>query len=173
LRGRIDAARGTAQSGPAVHAAPAAKALIWAHSGALFLVYFGMGARVAGPSGEGPAPAAMVVATVLALAGWALSTWTLLVFRTWRIRAELAATHELATDGPFRYVRNPIYLALNLISLASLVWAPNAAVAAGLVAGAIVGDLRARAEERILRTAFGEAYERYAAGVRRFVPGVY
>jgi protein-S-isoprenylcysteine O-methyltransferase Ste14 len=35
------------------------------------------------------------------------------------------------------------------------------------------GDLRARAEEKVLLAAFGDRYREYAARVKRFVPGVY
>jgi protein-S-isoprenylcysteine O-methyltransferase Ste14 len=35
------------------------------------------------------------------------------------------------------------------------------------------GDLRARAEEKVLDASFGEPYREYRARVKRFVPGIY
>src|SRR4051794_36757173 len=48
-----------------------------------------------------------------------LTVWSLVYFKSWRFRAQLDAGHELATGGPFRYVRHPIYLGLNLLALGS------------------------------------------------------
>lgn len=107
------------------------------------------------------------------LAAVGLAAWAVAVFRSWRVRAGVAADHELATGGPFAFVRHPIYLTGHLFALGAFLWAPTrpTLVAAALVA--LFGDLRARAEERVMAAAFGEAYQSYAAGVRRFVPGVY
>jgi protein-S-isoprenylcysteine O-methyltransferase Ste14 len=107
------------------------------------------------------------------LAATALAAWTLWVFRSWRLAAHLDPGHELCTAGPFRWVRHPIYLAMDLLALGSWLWAPTALVGGAVVLVAVGGDWRARSEERLLLGAFGEGYERLQRRVRRFIPGVY
>ena len=39
---------------------------------------------------------------------------------------QLDSEQQLATVGPFRCLRNPIYMGLNLLALGSDIWAPGA-----------------------------------------------
>jgi protein-S-isoprenylcysteine O-methyltransferase Ste14 len=93
--------------------------------------------------------------------------------KEWSYEARLIEGHRLVTDGPYRFVRHPIYTAM----LGKLV-ASNFAFGAWLgllIAGGVfvVGTLiRIRAEEKLLREAFGAAYEDYARRVPAFVPGL-
>jgi len=92
---------------------------------------------------------------------------------SWRMGVDPAARTELVTDGPFRYVRNPIYTFV-ILSAASLVLAvPNAW---SLAAFALVGlgfDLHVRqVEEPHLIASHGEPYLAWAARTGRFVPGL-
>jgi protein-S-isoprenylcysteine O-methyltransferase Ste14 len=94
-------------------------------------------------------------------------------FRSWRFAAKLDEGHRLATGGPFGFVRHPIYLGLALIGFGTFLWAPTILVLGGFVLLAVTGDMRARAEEVILRQAFGADYESYSAKTKRFLPGLY
>jgi len=109
----------------------------------------------------------------LMLAAVALAAWALAVFRSWRLAARIEHGHELCTAGPFRWVRHPIYLAMDLLALGSWLWVPTAAVGAGVVLVALAGDLRARSEERLLHDTFGQTYDSYLRSTRRCVPGIY
>jgi hypothetical protein len=80
----------------------------------------------------------------------------LVFFRSWRFHAKLDEGHQLATGGPFRLVRHPIYAGLNLLALGSAIWAPSPIIWAGFALIAIGSDLRARSEEKLLERAFGE-----------------
>jgi len=137
-------------------------------------MYYGMGKAVAAPARAGvlwtPLP---VLGAAFILAGAVLVAWTMRVFRSWRFQARIEAGHKLSTDGPFAFVRHPIYAALDLLALGSLIWIPTPGTAAGLLLMMVMGDLRARGEERVLLGAFGEDYRRYGARVRRFLPGLY
>ena len=75
---------------------------------------------------------------------------------------------NLATDGPFRYTRNPAYLSMAMIyagisSLANALWAILLLPAALLVVQRGVIER----EERYLERKFGEEYLRYKEQVRR------
>jgi type IV secretory pathway VirJ component/protein-S-isoprenylcysteine O-methyltransferase Ste14 len=115
-----------------------------------------------------PLAGAVVMLAAAALAGWALA-----VFRSWRLAARIERDHQLCTRGPYRHVRHPIYLAMDLLAVGSWLWAPTAIVALGAALVALAGDLRGRVEERLLHEAFGESYDRYQRQAWRFVPGIY
>ncbi len=77
---------------------------------------------------------------------------------------------HIATEGPFRYTRNPGYLAMALIyaAIASLA---NALWAILLLPGALLVIQRGviEREERYLERKFGEEYLRYKSRVRRWI----
>ena len=114
----------------------------------------------------------LVGAAVIGLAAL-LVMWTLVSFRSWRVRAKIEPGHQLATDGPFRLVRHPIYLGVDLMVLGTALWIPARLVWLGLLLVAVGGDLRARAEEALLEKTFGERYQEYRSRTYRFVPWVY
>jgi protein-S-isoprenylcysteine O-methyltransferase Ste14 len=111
------------------------------------------------------------------LLGFASVAFGLAAVRTlgkqWSYEARLIEGHRLVTEGPYRVVRHPIYTALLGKLLAS-----NFAFGALwglLLAGGLffVGTLiRIRAEEKLMREAFGAAYADYARRVPAFVPGL-
>jgi len=155
-------------------AARHARALVALHGVAFAVMYYGIAQSVAAPARVRALwrPQPLAGAAVI-VAGAALVGWTMRVFRSWRFQARIDAGHRLSTDGPFRWVRHPIYAALDLVALGTLLWIPSLWTAAALMLMAAIGDVRARAEERLLLAAFRDSYRQYAAKVRRFVPGVY
>jgi protein-S-isoprenylcysteine O-methyltransferase Ste14 len=81
--------------------------------------------------------------------------------------------HTLVTDGIYRAIRNPSYLGLLLNSLgwglAFRSWIGVILTVATLVP--LVA--RMNAEERLLRSQFGEEYDAYRARTSRLIPGLY
>jgi protein-S-isoprenylcysteine O-methyltransferase Ste14 len=77
---------------------------------------------------------------------------------------------RLTTGGPFRYTRNPGYLALAMIyaGIAVLRRSPWAMLFLPLVMAVIQREVIGR-EEHYLERAFGEEYRAYKARVRRWV----
>lgn len=155
------------------HAAPRSSLLVTLHSLAFFVLYFGVGAAVFGPHAAAAPLARQLAGGVIILCGATLILWCLRVFHSWRLQARIDASHRLSTDGPFRFVRHPIYLALDLLAVGTVVWLPTPMVIAGASLIALAGDVRGRAEEKLLGVAFGDDYRVYASRVKRFVPGVY
>ena len=79
----------------------------------------------------------------------------------------------LITNGPFAYVRNPLYLGnivmytgLGIMSLALFPWMLIIAIGWFFFQYSLI----ITNEEEYLAGRFGEAYERYRGAVRRFVP---
>jgi len=80
------------------------------------------------------------------------------------------ATSALVTTGPFRFSRNPFYLALAVFQAGIGVWMNNAWVVALVVpAVAIISRAVIPREERYLAETFGPAYRDYQTSVRRWL----
>ena len=84
----------------------------------------------------------------------------------------LEKNQSLATDGPYRYTRNPLYLGSALTGI-GLATAGGSVVMLLAFAGLfllVYGPVMRR-EEHLLRQKFGAVYEGYRANVPRLVPG--
>jgi protein-S-isoprenylcysteine O-methyltransferase Ste14 len=165
-----------ADAGPVTsetHTARGARALVAFHALAFAAIYLGLGNAIVPRRVPIWFPGQRLVGALVIAAGAALMSWSLVYFQSWRFQARLDAGHQLATGGPFRFLRHPIYMGLNLFALGTAVWAPTPIVWAGFVLMAVGSDLRARAEEALLVRAFGDTYRTYRARTARFVPGVY
>ena len=154
-------------------AAPYSRALVGFHAIAFALMYIGIGIAVVPHRVPTWFTGQRVVGSLIISAGAALVVSALIYFRSWRFRAAVDARHQLATEGPFRFLRHPIYMGLNLLALGSAIWVPTTILWVAFVFMAIGSDLRARAEECLLTQVFGSAYREYSARTRRFVPGIY
>src|SRR5688500_7463220 len=92
----------------------------------------------------------------------------------WSITLEVREQHRLITQGVYRRIRHPMYLALALYSIGQALVIPNwVAGPANLVAFAILFTLRVHAEEQMMSDTFGHEYAAYAARTKRLVPGVW
>jgi len=93
--------------------------------------------------------------------------------KQWALIARVIEHHELIMRGPYAVVRNPIYLAMFGMLLATGLAAGRwpALVAATFVF--LVGsEVRIRSEEKLLREAFGPRFADYARRVPAFFPRV-
>lgn len=153
--------------------APFSRALLAFHALAFVVMYFGIGYAVIPGRVPNWFTGQRVAGTLVIAGGAALVVWALVYFRSWRFRATVDQSHELATGGPFRILRHPIYMGLNLLALGTALWVPTPIVWAAFVLMVMGSDLRARAEETILKQTFGPLYREYRARTRRFVPGIY
>lgn len=90
-----------------------------------------------------------------------------------RVQAVVTAEHRLIVSGPYSVVRHPIYASLTGFLLAGAVltarWLGLALALPVFFAGT---EIRVRAEDKILRQRFGEEFERYAARVPAYLPGM-
>ena len=153
--------------------APFSRALLVFHMAAFGVMYFGIANAVLPNRVPVWFVGQRLVGASLIAFGAALMSWSLIFFRSWRFRAKLDQGHQLATGGPFRILRHPIYMGLNLLSLGSAIWVPTIVVWVAVVLMAVGSDLRARSEEALLKQAFGSAYAEYSRRTKRFIPGIY
>jgi protein-S-isoprenylcysteine O-methyltransferase Ste14 len=114
----------------------------------------------------------LAVAIACALAGAWLRTWGSAYLGADVMRDTSMRSDGVVADGPYRYVRNPLYLGswLNLLALALLMPASGAAFAIVMLIGfhlrLVLG------EEAFLREKLGEPYAAYCAKVPRILPAL-
>ena len=111
---------------------------------------------------------------LLVIGGAAVLVWSIVDFAV-HGRGTLAPVDppkELVVNGPYRYVRNPMYVGVLTVLLGeasffgstSLLWYTVLVLA--VFVAVILGY-----EEPRLQEQFGESYARYAGSVRRWIPG--
>src|SRR5262245_33065550 len=127
----------------------------------------------AGPTLFPPSLPHQLVGIGLMGCGIGLMSWAYLVFRSFRLLPRIEPGHELCEDGPFAWLRHPIYTGIDLFYLGTFFLVPRLGLLIQVVANLVAFDIRARAEEEVLTRAFGERYRRFMAHTRRFVPGLY
>jgi protein-S-isoprenylcysteine O-methyltransferase Ste14 len=149
------------------------RALVALHGVAFGVMYFGIGNSVLPARVPVLFRGQALVGTAVIAGGAALVATALLAFQSWRFRASLDSSHRLATGGPFRVLRHPIYMGLNLLALGSAIWLPTPIMGLACVLMVVGSDLRARTEEGLLLQAFGADYREYCTRTWRFIPGVY
>ena len=117
---------------------------------------------------DGPA---RVVGLTIGVVGLALVVWAIVTLRqhqTAVMPTEMAS--ELVTSGPFRWVRNPIYLGdvfifMGLAEVTKNIWF----VILGLGFAVAVTWLSILPEERHLEARFGDDYRAYKDKTRRWI----
>jgi protein-S-isoprenylcysteine O-methyltransferase Ste14 len=110
----------------------------------------------------------------LSIAGLATLLWSQSSMgESLRIGADPAERTALVTDGPFRWVRNPIYSAMLVYVAGIVLLVPNVVSLVAFVSLALGMDLHVRlVEEPYLRATHGTSYAGYASRVGRFLPGI-
>lgn len=120
----------------------------------------------------------LVLAGVAVTLAFASSVFCLLAVRTlgkqWTYRARVIEGHELIATGPYAVVRNPIYLGmLGMILATGLVYSRWWNLLAAVVFFLIGNRIRIRAEENLLRETFGSQFDDYARRVPAFLPRLF
>lgn len=113
--------------------------------------------------------------SLVMLVGLAFNLWGRMHLKgNWSDHVRVYEDHFLVTDGPYRFVRHPLY--------ASLIWMFLGASAAYLNWLSAVETLlvfvpamsyRARLEEQALEAQFGDAYAAYRRTTPRFFPPIW
>jgi protein-S-isoprenylcysteine O-methyltransferase Ste14 len=111
---------------------------------------------------------------VLFAAGGALRIWPVFVLgERFSGLAAIQPGHSLVTSGAYGVIRHPSYLGL-LVS--TLGWGLAFRSGVGILLTALmIPPLLARisAEERLLRSQFGDEYDAYRARTSRLIPGLW
>ena len=94
--------------------------------------------------------------------------------KQWALVARVVDDHELITGGPYSHVRNPIYLAMfGMLVATGLTISRWQALLAGILVFLIGNEIRIRSEERLLRETFGPKFDEYASRVPAVFPRLF
>lgn len=124
----------------------------------------------AGPVLYGLPPFVGGVSVVISIASFSGALWSLAYLR--RNLSIIPEARGLATGGPYRVVRHPLYLFEIMAALGALAAAPGLISALSMVVFVGMQMVRAGYEERLLACAFPE-YADYARRTRRLIPFVW
>jgi protein-S-isoprenylcysteine O-methyltransferase Ste14 len=125
-----------------------------------------------------PAPDASPVLGIPAVLVAAASAWMMIASQRelgpqFAYQARLVEGHRLITSGPYRLVRNPIYLALYGMAFAvALVWTRWVIFPLFTTVYAAGTAIRVAIEQRLLRDQFGAEFDEWARRVPAVVPGL-
>ena len=147
-------------------------------AGYFIVWYFPLRRQRISPVVSGPEWLAWFMAAVTVAIGgfsaWLVNAAARRLGKQWALAARLVEDHTLIEDGPYRFVRNPIYTGmfgmLLATGLAVTGWPP---LLAATILFAVGTYIRIRIEERLLRGAFGSRFEEYARRVPALIPGIY
>jgi len=108
----------------------------------------------------------------LTIAGLAFTWWARIhLGRLWSVTVTRKKDHRVVNTGPYRLVRHPIYTGILFAALASTCMRGTLLAAIGYVVLVISFYIKARIEERFLRSELGrDAYDTYARQTPMLVP---
>ena len=105
-----------------------------------------------------------------------VSVWTMwsalgVLGKQWSLQARVLEDHKLIREGPYRFVRHPIYTGiLGMIIAAGLASSHWIGFVISLVLFAIGTAIRIHSEEKLLREQFGAEFDDYKRSVPAVVP---
>lgn len=117
-----------------------------------------------------------LIGLFLGILGVAINLWSHLTLskklgKDFDPALRLNTVPALVTDGPYRFIRHPIYTAFLLMQIASLLLTANWLIGLcgiGIIVAVII--IRIPEEERLLAASFGPAFEKYKQSTGTFFP---
>ena len=120
--------------------------------------------------------AATLTVTLIALAclalGAILRVWGTAYLGSGVMRGGVMRGERLVAAGPYRYLRNPLYLGSWLLGFATAILMPPSGAAFFLPAFSVLFLFLISAEERFLTAQLGEGYQEYCRRVPRLWPRI-
>jgi len=131
-----------------------------------------LAARVGWP--QGPTVRALLgFGAFLTILAALIRTWACSFLRTEVVHDASLHSEKLVADGPYRYVRNPLYLGTTLLTLGMGLMASRLGYAV-MVVGTLIFNLRLIGrEEAELTESQGESYRNYLKEVPCLVPSLF
>lgn len=138
--------------------------------GTLWLAASAWVARVGGMGLAAATVAVTLAALLCLLAGAILRVWGTAYLGFGVMRGPVLAGDQLVAAGPYRYVRNPLYLGSWLLAVGVCILMPPSGAAFFLPAFTIYSLLLIGVEERFLTKRQGDVYQQYRRRVPRLLP---
>ena len=111
------------------------------------------------------------VIAIIVVSVWIMAASLRALGRQWSLQARVLQNHKLVREGPYRFVRHPIYTGMRgMIVAGGLAWSHWIGFLIALLLFAVGTAIRVRSEEKLLREQFGTAFEDYERSVPAVVP---
>jgi hypothetical protein len=124
------------------------------------------------PEAENFARVVILIGAVLVFISAAIRTWGAAYLRTSVVHDTAQHSEALVADGPFRYTRNPLYLASVFMAAGIGVLASRTGFIFLVLANWLFVYRLIFREEEALRESQGESYRAYCRSVPRFWPSI-
>lgn len=116
-------------------------------------------------------PAIGLLADALTLIGLAIAVWARYTLGgNWSGAVTFKVRHELVTNGPYDYVRHPLYLGLLTLALATAIYIGFLAAFLVFFAAAIGLAFKAGQEEGLMTKHFPKEYSEYKGRTKAIIP---
>jgi protein-S-isoprenylcysteine O-methyltransferase Ste14 len=114
--------------------------------------------------------AALVILLVI-ISLWMMAAAVRALGKQWSLQARVLEDHALIREGPYRFVRHPIYTGmLGMIIAAGLAWSHWTGSVTSLLLFTIGTNIRIRSEEKLLHEQFGAEFDDYKRKVPAVIP---
>lgn len=118
-----------------------------------------------------PSKPAWEVGVALSFLGIALAIWArYCIGQNWSGRVTLKVDHQLIRSGPYAYVRHPIYTGLLVALAGSVLSFAEWRCLLGFVIAVLEFSRKARKEEALLTSEFGDRYQEYRGETGFLIP---
>lgn len=115
-----------------------------------------------------------ITGTIFAIAGVGFAIWSRQLLRNnWSRDVVIMEDQQFICSGPYAIVRHPIYAGILLALLGSTLVSSTLGSLLGFVFAIISLWQKARMEEQLLITEFGQQYANYQREVRFLIPFIY
>ena len=113
---------------------------------------------------------AIVIVLVIASL-WMTSAAVRVLGKQWSLQARVLEGHALIREGPYRFVRHPIYTGmLGMLIATGLACSRWIGFVIALMLYGVGSAIRIRSEEKLLREQFGEKFDDYKRNVPAVIP---
>jgi protein-S-isoprenylcysteine O-methyltransferase Ste14 len=109
---------------------------------------------------------------VIALAGAAIRTWAAAYLESDVVHDQRLHSERLVADGPYRFVRNPLYLGVILLTAGMGLLASRIGWIIMMVGITLFQYRLTKREEQMLASSLGESYIRYRDAVPNLIPSL-
>ncbi len=110
------------------------------------------------------------IASALTVAGFLIRLWGSSYLTANVVWSADVRDDRLIVDGPFRFIRNPLYFGNNLQALGIGALAPPYGFLIIVIGNVVFTALLGAHESRFMRARYGAVYERYRAAVPSMIP---